>query len=67
MTAREFCRLAASLYEGRPDEYQVSLGHWMTPESDPDKMTPHSLPRFYADMRLSVGDLRKMAMEEQVV
>lgn len=62
MTAQEFCRLAMSFFYGdKPDDYRLSLGHWNTPEPDPEKMTIHTMPRFEADMSLTVGELRRMA------
>lgn len=62
MTAQQFCRLAVDVfYADKPDDYRLSLGHWDTPEPDPMKMTIYTLPRFEADMSVTVGELRRMA------
>ncbi len=65
MTAVEFCRAALFFYDGKPDDYRLSLGHWDTPEPDPEKMTIHTLPRFMADMSVTVGELRRMAADDR--
>lgn len=61
MTAQDFCRAALFFHKGKPDDYRLSLGHWTTPEPDPSKMTIHTMPRFNADMSVTVGELRRMA------
>lgn len=62
MTAQEFCRLAVDVfYADKPDDYRLSLGHWDTPEPDPAKMTIYTMPKFEADMSVTVGEMRRMA------
>lgn len=60
MSARDFCRLLATQYAGKPDEQAVSIGLWEYPEPDPEKMTIWTLPRFSADISITVGELRRM-------
>jgi hypothetical protein len=54
MTARDFIRFVANLYEHQPDDYVVSIGHWT-------QMPGWALPEFYADVKTTAGELRKMA------
>lgn len=54
MTAQEFMALVASQYTDEPDDYALSLGHWEQPEGFP-------VPRFYADIRLTMAEVRAMA------
>jgi hypothetical protein len=62
MTAAEFCRtMVNAFYRDKPDDYRLSIGHWDTPEPDPQKMTIYTLPDFCADTSVTVGDLRRMA------
>jgi hypothetical protein len=61
MTAAEFCRAALFFHHDKADDFVLSLGHWVTPEPDPQKMTATTLPRFYADMSVTVGELRRMS------
>ncbi|MFH5927134.1 hypothetical protein [Roseomonas xinghualingensis] len=62
LTALEFCRLLARQYQDKPDDHTLSIGDWDYPEPDPAKMTIYTLPRFGADISITVGELRKMAM-----
>lgn len=59
-TTDELVRAILSLYSEAPDDEVLSIGRWDTPEPDPDKMTIHTLPRFHAGMRVTVGELRSM-------
>jgi len=62
MTAQDWCRMLVDVfYSDKPDDYQISIGGWDTPEPDPAKMTIYTLPRFMADASVTVGDLRRMA------
>lgn len=58
MTAQEFMATLASLYRDRPDDEVVSVGHWHRPGlRHPD------LPDFFADVGVSVGEIRRMAKQ----
>lgn len=59
-TSDDLVRAILSLYSGTSDDEVLSIGHWDTPEPDPDKMTIHTLPSFHAGMRVTVGQLRTM-------
>lgn len=66
MTARDFCKLAVDVfYADKPDDYRLSLGHWHEPETDPEKVTIYTLPRFEADLAVTVGELRRMAADDR--
>jgi hypothetical protein len=60
LSADEFVRAILFLYSGAPDDEVLSIGHWNTPEPDPDKMTINTLPRFQSGLRVTVGQLKGM-------
>jgi hypothetical protein len=54
IAATEFLAILARHYGGRRDEETISVGHW-------DRTVEP--PRFYADIRITVGEIRRMAAE----
>lgn len=62
MTAQHFIAIVASKYSGEPDDYVVSIGHWAQIGTAVSPM----LPTFYADIRVTVGELRKMALAPSI-
>lgn len=56
MTAQELVDVLASHYRTRPDHETISIGRWVSPG------TRHpELPDFYADISITVGELKRMA------
>lgn len=60
-SAQELVDVIASVYRDKPDDYVVSVCHWR------DELVPHgfngfvNLPRAYADIKLTAGELRALA------
>lgn len=60
-SAQELVDVIASVYRDQPDDYVVSVGHWR------DEVLPDGrggivvLPRLYADIKLTAGELRALA------
>lgn len=55
-TAQELIDLIARQYAAQPDDYVVSVGHWK-------QEWPHPVPHFYADIKLTAGELRTLASQ----
>ncbi len=59
-SAQELIDVIASVYRDRPDDYVVSVGHWID-ENVPDmRGGVVVLPRLVADIKLSAGELRAL-------
>lgn len=58
MTDREFIKMLVDWYRGRPDEDVISIGHWLPGIVHPE------LEEFYADVAITVGQLRRMSTSE---
>jgi len=60
-SAQQLVDVITSVYRDKPDDYVVSVGHWR------DELTPDGtggfvmLPRLYADIKLTAGELRALA------
>ena len=52
--AQELVDLLAKYYGSAPDDYVVSVGHWTLLEGE-------LIPNFYADLKLTAGELRTLA------
>lgn len=62
MLAQELIDLLARQYRDQPDDYVVSIGHWSEPRPHPDGRGGWvSYPDFYADIKLTAGELRAAA------
>lgn len=56
MSALAFIQLIAIHFGNRKDDEVISIGHWR----DPGLVHPQ-IPEFCADIRVTIGELRKMA------
>lgn len=61
MTAVEFCQIVANVFRDEPDDYPLSLGHWAVTEPDTKNVWDYTPFRFYADVAITVGELRRMS------
>lgn len=60
-SAQELVDVIASVYRDKPDDYVVSVCHW-SDEEVPDMWGGFvTLPRAYADIKLTAGELRALA------
>jgi len=55
---RTLWRVIASVYDDKPDDYVVSVGHWYDPH-------PELPPQFCADVRLTAGQIRALLSESK--
>lgn len=60
MTAADLIRILAGVYRGAADDEIVSIGHWKSPG-----IRHPELPDFYADIGVTVGQIRRMAEIEE--
>lgn len=60
-TAQELIDVIASVYRDKPDDYVVSVGHWRDEEVPNFRGGVVMLPQFYADIKLTAGELRALA------
>lgn len=64
-TAQELIDVIAGVYRGKPDDYVVSVGHWRDEEVPDFRGGVVQMPHFYADIKLTAGELRALATNEQ--
>jgi hypothetical protein len=57
MTAQELVNIIVQYYADQPDDYVISIGHWVNDSTNP------SSHNFYSDIKLTVSDLKKMEVK----
>lgn len=62
--AQELIDVIASVYRDKPADYVVSVGHWRDEEVPDFRGGVVTLPHFYADIKLTAGELRALATKE---
>ena len=60
-SAQELIDVIASVYHDKADDYVVSVCHWRDEELPDGRGGFVVLPRAYADIRLTAGELRELA------
>lgn len=64
-SAQELIDVIVGVYKDKPDDYVVSVCHWRD-EEVPDGCGGFvKLPRAYADIKLTAGELRALATKPQ--
>ena len=63
MTPAELIKIIVEHYRALPDDYALSLGHWVSDEGN--FVSPNEYPgaRFSARIKLTLGDLRAMVQQ----
>lgn len=63
MTAAELIQIVVNQYRNLPDDYGISLGHWVS--DDGNFVSPNEFPgaRFSATIKLTLGELRAMVQQ----
>lgn len=54
LTAQQIMQAIAASFDGEPDEKIISVGHYV---QHPERV----LPKFYARMQITLGDVRRCA------
>jgi hypothetical protein len=60
-SAQELIDVIASVYKDKPDDYVVSVGHWQDEDVPDFRGGFVNIPRLYADIKLTAGELRALA------
>lgn len=60
-TAQELVDVIAGVYRDKPDDFVVSVGHWVDRDYPDMRGGIVTLPDLVADIKLTAGELRALA------
>lgn len=60
MTAREIFALLGKLYEDKPDDFRLSIGHMEMPAPN-DPVSIYNMPEFHGRMSITMSEVREWA------